>query len=122
MVFQSDILMIFDVVSNCKKRFMKLLLSLLGLLYCVSGLEAQYHITFDIDNYESDTVIVGYYIMDKQLVLDSLVNDSTDIFTLQGEDTLSSGVYILLTQPDNQFIQFMVNEKEQLTNIEKLMY
>ena len=71
---------------------------------------AQHKIEFQIDNYEKDSVVVGYYVLDKQLVHDTLVSKEKGKFTLI--DTLASGVYILLTMPDNEFLQFIVNENE----------
>ena len=73
---------------------------------------AQYNINIDIANYENDTLIVGYYYGDKQLVHDTLFAEEKGKFKLQGEDTLANGLYMLLTIPDNEFIQFNVNEKE----------
>jgi len=71
---------------------------------------AQHNIEFQIDNYEKDSVVVGYYVLDKQLVHDTLTTKETGKFILN--DTLSPGVYILLTLPDNEFLQFIVNKDE----------
>ncbi len=90
---------------------MKYLIGLISLLVFSTSMVGQYNITFDIDNYDNDTTVVGYYIMDKQLVLDTLYRDG-DVFVLQGEDTLDAGTYLLLTKPDNKFVQFLVSETE----------
>lgn len=70
----------------------------------------QYDINIDIANYENDTLIVGYYYANKQLVRDTLYADSPGQFNLQGSDTLETGIYILLSAPDNEYVQFHVND------------
>lgn len=91
---------------------MRVLLVLIISFFTLTSGISQYNITFDIKNYESDSVVIGYYIMDKQLVQDSLIRNDKGQFVLSGQDTLESGVYLLLTQPDNEYIQFVVNESE----------
>ena len=73
------------------------------------SLYSQYNIQFELDNYENDTVIVGNYYADKQLVHDTLYTTEIGKFALEGEDTLNSGVYFLLTLPSRNHIQFFVN-------------
>ena len=92
-------------MSTIKRLFLFAVLSL-----CVPSLHAQYSIKFNIDNYENDTLVVGNYLMDKQLVVDTLYATSQGQFVL--EDSLATGVYIVLTLPDNNFLQFMVNDFE----------
>lgn len=76
------------------------------------SLEAQYDINIDIANYENDTLIIGYYYGDKQLVHDTLYSEKQGQFKLQGEDTLTSGLYMILTLPDKEYVQFNVNDTE----------
>ena len=88
-------------------RKTSLLILLLGIVF---NLSAQHKIEFVPSNYENDTLIVGYYILDKQLVQDTLFKNDKGTFEL--EDTLSSGVYLTLTFPDMNFLQFLVNDFE----------
>lgn len=74
------------------------------------SLFSQHKIEFNIDNYERDSIIIGYYVLNKQLVHDTLVSTEQGKFALN--DTLSNGVYLVLTMPDNAFLQFIVNENE----------
>lgn len=69
----------------------------------------QYDIQFKLNNYENDTVIVGNYYADKQLVHDTLGANEEGVFVLSGQDTLNPGVYFLLALPSNKHIQFFVN-------------
>ncbi|NNK90366.1 MAG: hypothetical protein HKO89_07125, partial [Saprospiraceae bacterium] len=82
------------------------------LLLFVFNLEAQIKIEFEVSNYESDSLIVGYYIMDRQLVQDTVLRDDNGRFILDSNEDLAPGVYLLLLQPDNNFIQFLVNEND----------
>ena len=70
---------------------------------------SQYDIEFKLKNYENDTVIVGHYYADKQLVHDTLIAETKGNFALQGTDTLKAGVYFLLSLPSKNHIQFFVN-------------
>ncbi len=82
---------------------------------CVSG--QGHHIEITIDNYENDTLITGYYYADRQLVHDTLFSDS-GVFTLKGDAPLSPGMYLAITKPKNDYIQFMVNQEDQEFSIE----
>jgi len=80
------------------------------IFFAVTPSFSQHNIEFNIQNYEQDSVVIGYYVFDKQLVHDTLVAEEKGKFILK--DTLDSGVYLLLTMPDNEFLQFLVNENE----------
>jgi thiol-disulfide isomerase/thioredoxin len=84
-------------------------LAIIALLFCIRA-NSQNKIVFNIDNYENDTLIIGNYLLDKQLVQDTLFANEEDQFVLQ--DSLHEGVYLVLTLPDNQFLQFLVNNDE----------
>jgi len=73
------------------------------------SLSAQYDINIKLKNYDNDTLIVGNYYADKQLVHDTLITDRKGEFSLSGTDTLKSGVYFLLTYTSKKHIQFFVN-------------
>ena len=75
-------------------------------------LNAQYNVTFNIDNYESDTLVIGYYMMDKQLVYDSLYANENDKFVLSTTEDIPQGVYLALFQPEQTFMQFLINDEE----------
>ncbi|MDF1696510.1 MAG: redoxin domain-containing protein [Saprospiraceae bacterium] len=82
---------------------------LLNFLFFYGSSFGQYDIDFNLKNYENDTLIVGHYYADKQLVHDTLFSDKKGSFSMEGEDTLKLGVYFLLTVPDKNYIQFFVN-------------
>ncbi len=82
------------------------------LIFSLNSMLAQTHIEFNISNYQSDTVVVGYYLLDKQLVQDTLISSDHN-FILESEEMLEPGVYLLLLNPDQTFIQFLVNDDDQ---------
>jgi thiol-disulfide isomerase/thioredoxin len=94
------------------------------LLSCVlalsfSGLFAQsgYSIRVEIENYQQDTLLLGYYLMDKQYVLDTVAVASDKSFTFQGEEPLKGGMYFIYMPPDLGFFQILVTEQEQRFSI-----
>lgn len=89
------------------------ILILICTLLAVSATYAQHKIDIEVENYENDTLLIGYYYGDKQLVHDTLYASNTGKFLLQGEDTLTTGMYIALTKPDNNFVQFFVPADDQ---------
>lgn len=82
-------------------------------IFCVQFANAQTNISFNIDNYDNDTLIIGNYYGDRTLVVDTLFK-SVDNFVLQSDTSLlDAGVYIALFRPNNEFVQFIVNEDDQ---------
>lgn len=82
---------------------------LLTLLLLSFSSFAQYDIDFKLKNYDNDTVIVGHYYADKQLVHDTLIAEKKGVFKMKGEEPINSGVYFLLTLPSKNHIQFFIN-------------
>lgn len=75
-----------------------------------------YKINFELKNYEASELIIGFYYGEQTLVKDTLRTDKADgKFVLEGEEPLKHGIYLLLTQPESEFIQFIVNEDQEFT-------
>lgn len=83
------------------------------LLLSSSFAQSGHDIDLKINGYTNDTLIVGYYFMDRQLVLDTIFNEEIGVFKITGEETLESGMYLVLTLPDRQVGQFMVPADDQ---------
>lgn len=93
---------------------------LFSLLFMLSiGLSANdvgHKITFELKNYTSPELIVGFYLGEQTLVKDTLRTDKADgKFVLEGEEALDHGVYLMLTQPDVEFIQFLIEDDQHFT-------
>jgi len=93
-----------------------LLASLFLYSICLSAGDIGHKITFELKNYPSSELIIGYYLGEQTLVQDTLRSDNADgKFVLEGEDPLRHGVYLMLTQPEVEFIQFLIEEDQEFT-------
>ncbi len=72
-----------------------------------------FKIEFEVKNYQFDTLVIGVFYGDRQLVKDSLVREKKNRFVYEGKETLDPGVYMMLVQPENKYIQFLVPEDDQ---------
>lgn len=72
-----------------------------------------HEIKVEIDGFREDTLYLGYYLMDKQYLQDTVARNSKGQFVFQGEEELPGGVYIVVLPPDNNFFQILVNPGEQ---------
>lgn len=97
---------------------MKKMLTVLILLYTVcssadlGAQSSELSVQIDIDNYTNDTLIIGYYFGEKQLVKDTLFSKKAGKFTWKRKERPDQGVYLALLKPENTFIQFILDEKE----------
>lgn len=71
-------------------------------------------IDFSIDNYYNDTLLIAYYYGDRQLISDTLMNTKDDpIFHWRKDSLVYQGMYLAVTLPDREYIQFLVPESDQ---------
>lgn len=68
--------------------------------------------SFEIKNYHSDTLIVGNYHGERQIVKDTLYAKSPGKFVWQSDEMPPAGMYLILLKPENNFIQFLINGQE----------
>lgn len=78
----------------------------------LTGIGQGFSVNIDIKNYSNDTLIVGNYFGEKQIVRDTLFATATGKFVWKEDSIPPQGVYLVLLKPENSFVQFMVNEKE----------
>jgi thiol-disulfide isomerase/thioredoxin len=86
-----------------KKVLILLILVAANILFAQSP-----NISFKIDGYDNDTLILGYYYGDKQLVVDTLFTKVKGEFTWKDTAKIQDGMYIALVKPENTFIQFLL--------------
>ena len=92
---------------------MKLIFNSLLILFSASIFGQGYHIDIKVNNYDNDTLIVGYYYGDRQLVRDTLFAEDKGVFTFKGEEKMDGGMYLLLFKPENSILQFLMPEDDQ---------
>lgn len=69
-----------------------------------------YQIKVSIDGFEGKEAYLGYYFGDKQFLKDTAYAEANGQFYFEGNEPLSSGMYMVVLPPDNQFFQVMIEE------------
>ncbi|MBV6440192.1 MAG: DUF5106 domain-containing protein [Haliscomenobacteraceae bacterium CHB4] len=72
-----------------------------------------YKIRVKLDNYPHQSLTLGFHYGDKQYVKDTATVDSEGWFTFEADTLLPCGVYLLVLQPDNSFIQVLLPSDDQ---------
>src|SRR5688500_1041480 len=92
------------------------LLFLLSFLisFCVADLGASttdggYRIEVELQNFDGDTILLGYYFGKAQYLKDT-ASITKGKFVFEGADDLKPGVYLLVLPPDNKFIHVLIAE------------
>lgn len=83
----------------------------LGCLF-ENGTAQKLVVNFEISNYKNDTLIVGNYFGEKQIVKDTLFAKGKGKFEWAPVDRPEQGMYLVLLKPENTFVQFLVNATE----------
>ncbi|WP_198661780.1 TlpA family protein disulfide reductase [Lewinella sp. IMCC34183] len=83
-------------------------------LFLAAGLTAQddrYRITVDIDGYDAEILTLGYYLLDKQYIVDTAYRSEAGDYTFAGDSAaLDPGIYLVVLSPDNNYFQFLIGE------------
>lgn len=66
-----------------------------------------------LTNYESGELVLGFYFGDKPYVKDTARIGPDGYFRFSADTLLPCGVYLLVTKPDNSFIQVLLDDKNQ---------
>ena len=68
-----------------------------------------YRIEVELQHFEGDTLLLGYYFGKAQYLKDTAVIEKGK-FVFEGDDELKPGVYLLVIPPDNKFVHVLVAE------------
>jgi thiol-disulfide isomerase/thioredoxin len=66
-----------------------------------------------LDNYDHKILVLGFYYGEKTYVKDTADIDDKGWFTFKADTLLPCGMYLLVLQPDNNFIQFAMGTDDQ---------
>ncbi len=103
------------------KNFLLMSLTVCGLVFNTGvntfAQEQGHDIKIAVSNYSNDTLIVGNYYADRQIVHDTLISQNGE-FHIRGNERLKPGMYLAIFKPDNNFIQFMVSPDEQAFSLQ----
>ncbi len=72
----------------------------------------KFEVDIEIKGYTNDTLIVGNYFGEKQIVKDTLFSKGKGKFLWSRTEKPEQGVYLFLLKPENTFLQFIVNEND----------
>ena len=81
-------------------------------VYGFSG-DPGYNIRVDVKNFDKDTLLLGYYLGDKQYLRDTTTVDKKGRFLFTSENALEPGLYMIVFPPENNFFELIINETEQ---------
>jgi len=72
-----------------------------------------HNLRIKLDNYEHDTLVLGFHFGDKQYVKDTVKVGPDGYFAFTADTLLPCGVYLFVLKPDNAFIQLLLTEDDQ---------
>ncbi|GJQ64642.1 MAG: hypothetical protein SCALA702_36950 [Melioribacteraceae bacterium] len=93
----------------------RIVFSALFLLTFSSHASAQdgHRIEVRIEGYKESELYLAYYYGDKQYIADTAnVNDNKS-FVFKGDEPLPAGIYLVVTKPDNNYFEILIDENEQ---------
>jgi thiol-disulfide isomerase/thioredoxin len=93
-----------------KNRFCLLFLLMLSL---ANSLFSQGHkIEVHLSHYDNDTLLLGFYMGNKQYIQDTAYSLDQRYFVFENPDKpLKPGMYLLVVKPSNKFFQFLVSDE-----------
>jgi peroxiredoxin len=83
--------------------------------------QAGHQIKVKIEGFAEKNLLLGYYLADKQYVLDTVEANAKGEFIFTGEKPLDPGMYIVVLPPKNDFFQFLVSKDEQKFSINTIV-
>lgn len=96
-----------------KRYFLSLLILGLTLNVFAQTAKPAYQLRVKIDGFTEKQLFLGYYMGDKQYVMDTAAVDAKGEFVFSGNEALKGGMYIVVLPPNNDFFQVLITDKEQ---------
>ena len=91
--------------------------SLIFTLFCIVltslNLSAQVDIDFEVEGYNSDTLLLAYYYADKVLITDTLYSEGDNRFSYESEELLPHGMYLAVSPSGDYFYQLLIDGDDQ---------
>ncbi|MBK7407536.1 MAG: redoxin domain-containing protein [Saprospirales bacterium] len=95
---------------------MKQSLWIIGFFFFFTSLafsQQGHEIKVKIDNFQEKELYLGYYLQDKQYLLDTTQLGADGYFTFSGDGITPGGLYLIVMPPDNQYFQLLIDDKSQ---------
>ena len=96
-----------------KRIFILSLFSIVSFSTLLANTDPGYKIRVKLENYASNELIIGFHYGEKQYVKDTVTLGSDGYFTFESDTLFPPGVYLLVLKPDNNFIQILLDDKNQ---------
>ncbi len=116
----SHILYICYIIMSLITRSLSnaLLVLIASVCFHASSLSGQsYKIKVQINGYTNDTLLLGYHYGDKQYIRDTAFRSKGE-YIFQKDSLLEPGMYLIVTKPDHDFFQILVDKDHQKFSIE----
>jgi len=89
---------------------MKFIASLLILLFAAAGqAQSDYKIEITLKNYPYKTLLIGYEYGSQKYPKDTLTLNAQGQFVFEGTEPLKNGLYFIVLQPKNEFLEFTID-------------
>lgn len=89
--------------------FLRLLACLLLTSVTLTAQQDAYRIAVDIEGYDEDHLMLGYYLMDKQYIVDTAYRSDAGDYVFTGDSAaLDPGIYLVVLAPDNNYFQLLI--------------
>ena len=72
-----------------------------------------HEIRIKIDGFQEQQLYLGYYLQDKQYLLDTTTLGTDGFFTFSGDSITPGGLYLIVMPPDNQYFQLLIDDRNQ---------
>lgn len=84
------------------------------LVFCLAGNTAfaDHRIVVHIEGYEGEQLFLAYHLWDKQYIQDTATANGEGNFVFSGEENLPPGVYMVVMQPDHNYLQILVDQDQ----------
>lgn len=96
-----------------KRIFILTLFSILSFSNIFATGGPGYKIRVKFENYTANELIIGFHYGEKQYVKDTATLGADGFFTFEADTLFPPGVYLLVLKPDNNFIQILLDDKNQ---------
>jgi thiol-disulfide isomerase/thioredoxin len=91
--------------------------SLIFTLFCTIlvsfNLSSQVDIDFEVEGYNSDTLLLAYYYADKILITDTLYSQGENRFNYTSDSLLPHGMYLAVSPSGDYYYQLLVDSDDQ---------
>ncbi len=102
-------------VTEMTGMFRKLASICAVLCFCLPALttaQEGYRMEVDLREYDNDTLLLAYYMGERQLIKDTAFRSNEGLFVFEWDEPIDPGMYMLVEMGEMNFFQLLVDEGE----------